>query len=182
MSEQDGVYAEPLPASPWSAAFRQYAQELQRFLLRRIGCPDTAADLVQETFLRVAQLPLTPQPDNPRAFLFRIASNLAIDELRKNQVRKPYQAPLEDAEHVPSAAPTGEQAVFDKQRMELLQQALDQLPPRCRTVFILRRIEGYSYEEIASRLGLSERMVAKEINRALAHCQEVLLNKLTELS
>lgn len=180
MSKQNIWFADAVQTSPLKVAFQQYAQELQRFLHRRLGCPDTAADLVQETFLRIAQLPSSPPPDNPRAFLFRIASNLAIDELRKNQVRNPYQTSLEEAEHLPSTLPTGEQAVFDKQRMAQLQRALDQLSPRCRAVFILRRLEGYSYDEIAQRMNMSERAVAKEINRALAHCQQALLAMLTE--
>ncbi|SLM50107.1 putative RNA polymerase sigma factor FecI (Sigma-19) [Nitrospira japonica] len=180
MSDQDLWCLTPMPTSPLGMAFQQYAQELQRFLQRRLGCPEAAADLLQETFLRVAQLPASTQPDNPRAFLFRIASNLAIDELRRNQVRRPFQEPLEEAEHVPSATPSCEQAIFDKQRMTLLQSALEQLSPRCRTIFMLRRVQGHSYDEIAHRLGVSERIVAKEINRALAHCQQALLAALKE--
>lgn len=72
-------------------AFRQCAGELQRFLAHRLGCPDTAADLVQETFVRLAQLSPAQQPDNPCAFLFRIAANLAVDHQRRLRYHAQYE-------------------------------------------------------------------------------------------
>lgn len=174
MSDQDLWCLDPVRTSPLGMAFQQYAQELQRFLHRRLGCPDTAADLMQETFLRVAQLPSSTQPDNPRAYLFRIASNLATDAMRRQQVRSAYELGDVETGEIASHAPSQETALEARQQCRLLREAVATLPTKCRMVFLLHKSEHLSYGEIAERLNISKSAVEKHMSKALAHCRDYM--------
>ncbi len=90
-----------------SALVRDHGPELQHFLTRRLGCADTAKDLVQDTFLRLLQNMPGEILGNPRAFLFRVATNLLIDHHRRQQHRDTVtlddpERPLDQADQSPS--------------------------------------------------------------------------------
>jgi len=137
-------------------------------LTRRLKCPEVAADLTQETYLRLQQR--EAPPDNARALAFHIAMQLAVDYQRKASVRNRYMVDeeIEAVSEIASISP--EQMLIARQRLDILKSALDELPPDCRTVFLLHGIEGLKYSEIASRLGISRSMVGKHLARAMAHC------------
>lgn len=150
-------------------------QELLRFLTLRLNCRETAADLAQETFLRLHKFALENPPDNPRALAFRIAENLAIDHQRKTSFRRRFHAEVEEdsvADCVPCPHPGPEQTAMAKQRFDQLRQALDELPEPCRSVFLLHSIEGLSYSQIAARLNISKSMVGRHLAKALLHCTQ----------
>ncbi|MGX2039717.1 sigma-70 family RNA polymerase sigma factor [Methylocaldum sp. MU1018] len=147
-------------------------RDLFRFFRQRIGCPDTAADLTQEAQLRVWQHTREDRIDNPRAFAFRIAENLVVDHRRRQAVRK-ICVPLED-EHTDTVAgfdPAPEHSLEQKDRLRRLNAALSELPEKCRTAFLLNRLEGLSRREIAARLNVSESMIAKYLAQAMRHCR-----------
>lgn len=151
--------------------FRQCAGELQRFLVRRLGCTHTAADLVQETYVRVAQLPPTRQPDNPRAFLFRVAANLAIDHQRRARYQARHEMRDEAARETPDDRPSAEAQVLSKEQVKRLHDAIAELPPKCRDVFILHKFHHLSYADVAVRLGITKSTVVKHMIKALDHCR-----------
>lgn len=147
--------------------------ELRRFLTKRLKCPEAAADLTHETYLRLRQRNSSNQPDNARALAFHIAMNLAVDYQRKLAVRNRYLVDDELDSVIETSATTSinpEQSLIDQQRLRILQQALDELPPDCRTAFLLHGVEGLKYAEIAERLGISIAMVGKHLARAMRHC------------
>lgn len=154
--------------------FHAHRQELMRALVRIVRCEQAAADLTQETYLRLVNLAQTTSVTYPRALLFRTATNLAIDYLRKGKLERHTRDPLDPTVEIPSAAPSAERAVFDKQRFRIFLSALDTLPPRSREAFLLHRVEECSYREIASRLSISESAVEKLIMRALLHCRTAI--------
>jgi RNA polymerase sigma factor (sigma-70 family) len=156
-TEESTVWPESPQPPALFEAFRRCAGDLQRFLAHRLGCPDTAADLVQETFVRLAQLSPAQQPDNPRAFLFRIAANLATDHQRRLSYRAKYESQ--------------DEAVFSKQQVLRLHDAIAELPPKCRDVFILHKFHHLSYAEVAARLGITKSTVVKHMIKALDHCR-----------
>lgn len=84
--------------SPLTAAFLHHQSELRQHLLRRVGCSDTADDLLQDTFLRIAQLESGCEIVNPRAFLYRVAGNLALDHLRWQARRQVWDVGPPDEE------------------------------------------------------------------------------------
>jgi len=157
------------------ASFRENYQDLLRFLVRRTGDPERAADLAQDTYLRLAAANLAAgEIRNARAYVYRVAGNLAIDALRRERRIANDLADAEAGEGVPDPTPSAEMRTLDRERLRLLEQALDELPRNVREALLLSRVEGRSFAEIADRLGVSQSMVAKYIFQALRHCRDRL--------
>ncbi len=156
------------------AALALCYDDLKAFVARKFGCPLLAEDVVQETWLRLRRLPRPPATQRPRAYLYRMAVNLAIDHLRAEQVRARHVSADSIPENLPNGLPLPDTVVDDQQRLAILRQAVDALPPRCRQVFMLHKFEGLSHAEVAGRLGISRNMVEKHIIRGLAHCRDRL--------
>lgn len=155
------------------AAVESHYDELVAFVRRKVNCPVLAADIVQETCTRLVSRRAAASIANPRAFLYRIAGNLVIDHLRQEQRRARYvrpALPTDDIAEVADTAPSAESALEAKRRLTRLVRAVDELPPRCREVFVLRKFEGLEQAEIAATLGISRNMVEKHLRKALLHC------------
>ena len=155
-----------------SALVRDHAQELQQFLARRLGCVDTAQDLVQGAFLRWFQHRSSEALINPRAFLFRVATNLLIDHHRRQQHRDTVtlndpERPIDQADQSPSI----ETLVWSKQQIARLSQAIEDLPPKCRQVFILIKFHHLSHAEVAAKLDISQSTVVKHMIKAVDFCR-----------
>ena len=151
-------------------AFETYAIDLRRFLTSRVQCEQAAADLVQETYIRVIGSAASEPIHNIRSFLFQIANNLAIDHLRSRTRFQQHYAGTPSEELVGST-PLPDRELTAKQELALLQQAISELPPKCRTAFLLHRLHHLSYNQIAQRLGVSQGTVEKHISHALAYCR-----------
>lgn len=154
--------------------FHEHRHELTRCLYQIVRCEQAAADLTQETYMRLVNLAQTTSVTYPRSLLFQTATNLAIDHLRKRKFERYTGDVSEVAMDVPSGAPSSERAVLDKQRLTIFLRAVDTLPPRCREAFLLHRVHDCSYRDIAGRLEISESAVEKLIMRALLHCRVTL--------
>jgi len=154
--------------------FHAHRYEVTRCLYRIVRCEQTAADLTQEAFMRLVNLAQSTSVTYPRALLFRTATNLAIDHLRKEKSDQHVGEELDLAMEIPSGAPSAERTVQDKQRLKIFFGAIETLPPRSREAFLLHRVHDCSYREIATRLRISESAVEKLIMRALLHCRSVL--------
>lgn len=154
-------------------AVEAYYEELRRFVWRRTGSACLADDIVQETWIR-ATTTGAAMPDNPRAYLYRMAGNLAIDQLR--QEGKQPCATTEDhlLEQVASTAPAPDMAVAARQELAVLVEAVRGLPEKCRLVFLLYRGRGLTMRQISARLGISEKTVEKHIARAMVDCRRKL--------
>lgn len=136
-----------------------------------MGCPETAADLAQETALRLYLRSQQAVIEHPHALAIHIATRLAIDHARKHAVRARYQDRTTAPLVVTSEQSGPEEVVAARQRLEHLAGALSELPQACQTALMLCAMEGLTYTEVAKRLGISKRMVAKHLARALAHCK-----------
>ncbi|WP_173050461.1 RNA polymerase sigma factor [Nitrospira sp. KM1] len=154
--------------------FHEHRYEVTRSLYRMVRCEQTAADLTQETFMRLVNLAQTSSVMYPRALLFKTATNLAIDYLRKGKSEQHSGEALELALEVPSGAPSAERTILDKQRLQIFLNAINTLPQRSREAFLLHRVHDCSYREIATRLNISESAVEKLIMRALLYCRRAL--------
>ncbi|MGE0642285.1 MAG: RNA polymerase sigma factor [Nitrospira sp.] len=150
-----------------ASLFHQYREELTRRLVGMVKSHETAADLVQDTYVRLLRLGEAQVVEQPRALLHRIAANLAIDHLRKEKIAVQAFDGMDAARAMPSHGPSPEREVLAKQRVRLCLQAIEQLPPRSREAFVLCRVYGYSYQEIAVRMNISESGVEKLLMRAL---------------
>ncbi|CAN5459833.1 sigma-70 family RNA polymerase sigma factor [soil metagenome] len=146
----------------WAAVYRASYSELVRFLHRKVWDADRAQDLAQETFVRA----MSHEPDNPRAWLFRVATNLARDEARLVIRRKKHLALLRtEAETIKPPVPAPAQALEQSERMEGVRRALEQLGERDREVLLLWDA-GLSYTEIAEQTGLSPGAIGTTLARA----------------
>ena len=153
----------------------RHRQELLRFLLLKVNCSDTAQDLFQETFIRFSGYEQKDKIENPRAFIFRIAANLATDHLRsRSRQMLNNDDDGESIERIEAPASEPEHAAISRQQMELLTHALAELPPKCRDVFIMLKLKHYSYAQVEQQLGISQTMILKYLTRALSHCRQRL--------
>ncbi|WP_019866481.1 RNA polymerase sigma factor [Methylovulum miyakonense] len=145
--------------------------ELQRFLAGRIACPETVEDILQIMFLRLSAYQTETRVDNPRAFLFKIAANLATDHLRSQQRRNETLITDEQIDEFLDYTPSPETALISQQQLAVLKQAIQELPPKCRDVFILCKFHHYTYLQAAQHLGIAESTATKHMIKALEHCK-----------
>ena len=154
-------------------AVETYYEELRRFVRRRTGSPSLADDIVQETWIR-ANATKAAMPANPRAYLYRVAGNLAVDQLRRLSARENSTFGLEPTEQIACPSPPPDMAAASREEFAILAEAVRSLPEKCRVVFLLHRGHGLKMREIADRLGISEKTVEKHIARAIVHCRRRL--------
>jgi RNA polymerase sigma factor (sigma-70 family) len=116
--------------------------------------------------------------ESPRGYLFRTAINLARDtkRQRRRQGDMSNGGDSPNAEDIPSEAPTAYQVLKGEQELEIIRQAIAELNPTCRQVFILHRFGNATYGQIAERLGVSVSMIEKHVSAALAHLKSRLDN------
>lgn len=161
---------------------REQREALVRFLLRRTRSPDDAEDLAQESLTRLMRY-RAHAPETWTALLYRIAVNALHDRSRRAVSRfDALHVSLDDeAGELPSSEPSHEQRTASEQDLVALQRALLRLPGRCRQVYLLNRIEGMTYSEIAEHCCISVKAVEKHISRALRLLRERLGAFHTEL-
>jgi RNA polymerase sigma factor (sigma-70 family) len=151
------------------ALYRLYRNELVNYVTRTVYCREIAQELVQESYLILTRTAAEQAIEQPRGFLYRTASNLALDHLRHNKVvARHAELERQDEESESSSI---EQELSKEQWLSLLRQAVGELPPRCRDAFILHKVRGLSYRETAKMLGISESAVEKHIIKGLQHCR-----------
>ena len=142
---------------------------LQGLLRKRLSNREDAADLAQDTFVRLLRAPL-PQEDirDPRRYLATIAKGLTADLFRRRSLERDY---LEYLATLPQGlAPSAEEQLSVQQTLLELDRLLAGLPPKVRAAFVLAQFEELSYPEIAQRLGISLRTVSNYLTRAMEHC------------
>jgi RNA polymerase sigma-70 factor (ECF subfamily) len=140
---------------------------LIRYLTRRWPVRDDVHDLRQEAYIRVYEAALKARPTFPKSFLFTTARNLMADRLRRERVVSIEARADLDALNVLVDELGPEQQESARQQLRRLADALDALPPKCREVVWMRRVEELSQKEVASRLGITEGTVEKHIARGV---------------
>ena len=144
---------------------RRHQDAVFRFVLRMVGSRDEALDLTQDAFVRAWQALPQWQPEAQfRTWLFRIASNAALDALRRR--RMVTFEPLGETFEVAAGDPDPEKRLELKQRVAALGASLARLSAEHREILLLREVENLSYGEIGAVLGLSEGTVKSRLARA----------------
>lgn len=150
--------------------FRDHNDSLVRFLTLRLHSPHEAREVAQEAYVRLLQLERTDVSGFLRAYLFRIAGNLAIDRLRRRATEVRFQeAELFTGLFERPAEPDA--LTLEGQRVEQIRGFLSELPEPVREAFLLFRTEDMDQASIARRLGVTDRMVRNHITRALMYCR-----------
>lgn len=149
---------------------RRYHDSLIRFLRQRLRVKEDAADIAQEAYIRMMQYEGSTKIHSPSSMLFRIAINVANDQCRAEAARQvSEQIPLDGLE-LASPQPSADRQIAASQDLEILYDAIEHLPPKCRQVFLLSRAQRMTYPQIAVHCGISVKMVEKHISHALAIC------------
>lgn len=155
----------------FSEAYQKLNASLHRYLNRRLRSSQDADDIAQEVYVRVIQN-LRPDVKPSWAFLRKIAANLLKDRIRRRQShRMDAHVSIDTGELIsPSASP--ERMLLSKQGLELFEKVIETVNPNSRRVFVLHRLKGFTYEEIAREMGISKSMVKKHVTHVLLQFRE----------
>lgn len=166
-----------MTTSNLDSVFLAQRMPLLRTLARMVKSPSVAEDLVQETYLRVARTLAERPIDHLEPFLFQTGRNLALDHLRR--VRMQSRTLLEDVpdaviEAVAAPISSAEDSLHAEKLLQRLGSTLSQLTQRQQCIFILSRLHGHGYAEIAEELDVSPSTVQKELKLIMAICMNLL--------
>jgi RNA polymerase sigma-70 factor, ECF subfamily len=164
----------------------RYRNQITSYIYRMVNDYDTAVDLSQETFLRVYRAAARYQTTHAfSTYIYRIATNVAISELRKRKRRRLVSLTglltSPDGEELMDFQPTDDKplqdiALIDAEKRAVIKRAISTLPDRYRAPLVLRDVEGKSYDEIAAILQTSEGTVKSRINRARNFLRDKMRN------
>jgi RNA polymerase sigma factor (sigma-70 family) len=152
----------------------RHGAALHRYLRRFTSGAEDIEDLVQETYVRIYAIEDRDAVDSPRALLFRIAHNLAIERSRRQVARATDSVGDFDALNVDTSEAPPDEQIDARRRFQSFCAAVDRLPPLCRRVFVLRKVYKLSHTEIAEVLGVSHSTIEKHVAKGLIRCREYL--------
>lgn len=163
--------AQLAPAADVGALYVDHHRWLRNWLRRRVGCTHHAADLVQDTFVRVLALcDALPALQAPRAYLATTARHLLIDRARREAIEQVWREEYAARAETAGAYPAPEAALAAIRTLEALSRALDSVADKPRDAFVLHYLDGLTHAEAAARLGVSDRMVRKYLAQVLVRC------------
>ena len=154
----------------YHAVFQEVAPKLRSFLYYRCGDAENAADIAQEAFLRLWKNCARVLPAAASGWLFRVAENIFFKQKERSKVALKY-AWRQTGPEPTYASPQEE--MEEKEFQQQLEDALAALPDGAREVFLLNRMDGLKYREIAELLGISQKAVEKRMHRALVSLREL---------
>jgi RNA polymerase sigma factor (sigma-70 family) len=158
-----------------SLIYSDHQPWLQGWLRRKVGCSARAADLSQDTFVRLLGVQELEALQEPRAFLTTTALRLLIDGERRRKLEQLYLAELAVASE--DLASAGPQVVHEALvLLESVFALLEGLPEKPRRAFLLNRLDGLTHSEIAEQLGVSKSMVKQYIAQVLLHFYQTLFS------
>ncbi len=147
--------------------YRDHHSWLRGWLRRRLGCSEVAADLAQDTFVKLVES-RTPALHSPRAFLATLARRLMISYFRHREVERAW---LDTIAHLPEdLAPSPETRAIVIETLLEIDALLEGLPAKVKSAFLMARLDGLPYAEIANRLGVTVSSVNQYMARAIREC------------
>lgn len=147
----------------------KYREPLKRFFLRRLRNPSEAEDMAQEVLTRMVRRCADLPPEHLEGFLFISAANLVRDIARRRKIENGAFSEISSAHQISHEEISPERIVRSRQCLEAVLGALDELDERVKHAFILNRIRGMKYAEIANLLGMSASSIEKYVIKAHAH-------------
>lgn len=161
--------------STFSQLYRTTLHPLRRYLTRLLGNESEAQDIAHDAYMRVYPKIEDASAKQPEALLYTTARNLAYNRLRRRNISPISPAEI-DPTHSAANEPGVVQQVIARQEWARLEQAIADLPPGCRNVLLLRKLELLSHQAIADRLGIAVSTVEKQHARALRLLRTALRN------
>ena len=154
--------------------FRRHHRDLVRYASRLVGDRDGGEEVVQNAYVRLAgRSAQSLAIEFPKAYVFAAARTAAFDFTAQQNQEWLNRVDIADVDtHAVGEEPIV--ALDRRQRIVRLAVLLNELPPACRSVFVMNKIEGRRHREIADRLGISVSMVEKHVMRALSHLRDLM--------
>jgi len=162
----------------FSKLFVESSAALRRKIQRLVNSRADVEDVVQDAFLRGYENADTVRV--PAAFVYSAARNLAFDGRRRERTARKAALGEIALSDVESSVESVESQLLKEERTRLLREAVERLPPQCRTVFALKVFQGYSYKEIAEELGISARTVENHLARGIRETHHFLRRRYVE--
>lgn len=142
-------------------------------MVSRYVAPDDVEDIVQETYLRLCRVAMVDEIQNPRAYIYRIARNLALDSLKKADNAKTVPL-LEDFPEPGTRSDDVVRHVESSEEFAHFCDSVRRLPAQAQRVFVLKKVYGFSQRRIASDLGISQSTVEKHVALASRRCSRYM--------
>jgi RNA polymerase sigma-70 factor (ECF subfamily) len=163
-------------------AFRIYMthrESMRAFFSKVLNGPEEVSDAMQELFLKLArQKDLEQHCHNPKAYLYRTATNMLNDILRKKYARSLDMHVSLEQETIEARGLSPEESANVRQQIKLVREACDRLSEGERKAFFMHRVNKMTYQEISAELGVSERTVRRWVVQALSYLQEAVGSQL----
>lgn len=163
-----------------AAVFEEHHHSLVSFLTFKLRSRAEANDIAQEAYARVLRHGLPDDLKCARAYVFRAANNLAINRLVERQRKNEIAAVDPEEANLRSQQATPEEDAHCRDRLRVLQEAVEELPVKCRRAFVYHKFDFLEYKEIARRMNLTESMIRKYVLRGLRHCRQRLEESLRD--
>lgn len=157
--------------------FNTHFEDVRRYILYRSGNEEMATDIAQDTFLRIWEKQLMIDPKTVKGLLLKIAGDLFINQYRRNQVAFNFFNTFQPA----NKSTTPEDELNFQELKKAYEKALESMPEKQRTVFLMNRIDELKYKEIADQLELSVKAIEKRMSQALVHLKTQLKDKISGL-
>jgi RNA polymerase sigma factor (sigma-70 family) len=159
----------PIHTSALTKLFLESNRSLCAFLRLRVASQHEAEDIAQESYARLLQLDQPREIGYLRAYLFKVAANIASDRARRRRSHLRIDLAHSSEEQIECATP--DQQVHAAEQLSLLARALSELPAKYRRAFLLCRIDEWSTNRIAEDLGVGERMARNYVSRTAQYCR-----------
>jgi RNA polymerase sigma-70 factor (ECF subfamily) len=154
-------------------------EDFRHQLKRRLGSDDLAQETLHETYLKLDRADQLSAIQRPDSYLFRMALNVAASR-RRDASREATRVEIEAALDFADEAAETDRMVEDRLDLEMLQRAIEELPPRQKAVLLAARMQEWPAWRVAESLGISQRLVELELKRALEHCAMRLDRQVTK--
>ena len=166
----------PVIDCPVTALYQDHTPWLRRWLRQKLGCSQQAADIAQDTFMRILvkrdDLQHNP-PREPRAFLRVIAGGLVVDHFRRRSLEQAYLEALAASPEPVDISPEERELLLET--LHRIDALLDELPAPVRKAFLLSQLDGMTYAEIAEQMQLSLRTIKRYMQQGFSQCIAALL-------
>ncbi|MFK7757168.1 MAG: RNA polymerase sigma factor [Flavobacteriales bacterium] len=159
-----------LTQAEFKGLFDTYFQPIRGFIYYKLGDMKMAEDLAQDAFVKLWENRNGVKKETVKSYLYTIANNITINHLKRNQLR--YKFENQVIHYTEKETP--EFKLIQKEYEEKLNSVLAQIPDGSREVFLMNRLEGLKYREIAERLGLSVKAIEKRMSKAIQIIHEKL--------
>ncbi|WP_228235017.1 RNA polymerase sigma factor [Allomuricauda sp. M10] len=151
----------------FSSVFKAHSKTVFNYIFYKFGNEEKAHDAVQEAFVKLWENCAKVSPDKAKSFVYTVANNLYLNVIKAEKVRMKYADTTNDRSHE-----SPEFLMEEKEYKQKLEDALNALPENQRTTFLLNRVDGKKYAEIAEMEGVSVKAIEKRMHLALKSLRE----------